>query len=705
MSADTKDPHLYGTGGAVQELPAHSNGADTGGDVGAHPVDPTVGRPSQDESITKAVDSILYSDIGVNTLLNRLKQSIASARDFAGFLKKRSTLEEDHAQGIKKLCRSTHESIRRPDARHGTYLQQFEEVTKLHERMADNSIQFALSLHQMHEDLTELSNNMDRGRKHWKINGLAVEKKVQDAEAHMEKAKTKYDSLAEDLDRVKTGDKSAGRVFGIKGPKSAAQHEEDLQRKLQAADSDYASKVQIAQAQRQELETTLRPQAIKAIQDLIAECDSALTLQLQKFGTFNEKLLLGNGILIAPIKTPDHVGPDVPSLRDMVYKIDNDKDLHSYLLSYTSKVPPKHHEIKYIKHPTQAPTTAPAPAPAPASAATAGHTSLQLQRDPTVPISSGPPHLPSFSTQSPVQQRPSTPQGSTSQHPQQSFDVFNSYKQPPQQLQQAPSYGSPGQQTPQSYYQPPPQQHQGSPQNYPSSQPPHVQHQGTPQFNPLSMHAPSPQGTGDVPYSAGPSPTKPVFGMTLAELFERDGSPVPMVVYQCIQAVDLFGLDVEGIYRIPGTNSHIQQLKQMFDSNSANIDFRNPSAFQHDINSVAGLLKQFFRDLPDPLFTAEHYGAFIDAARIDDDTVRRDSLHAIINALPDPNYATLRALVLHLNRVAEHAERNRMNSGNLGICFAPTLMGPHRGQMADAGLQARVLDTILQNTYQIFDED
>ena len=31
---------------------------------------------------------------------------------------------------------------------------------------------------------------------------------------------------------------------------------------------------------------------------------------------------------------------------------------------------------------------------------------------------------------------------------------------------------------------------------------------------------------------------------------------------------------------------------------------------------------------------------------IDDDITRRDSLHAIINSLPDPNYATLRALIL-----------------------------------------------------------
>lgn len=207
-----------------------------------------------------------------------------------------------------------------------------------------------------------------------------------------------------------------------------------------------------------------------------------------------------------------------------------------------------------------------------------------------------------------------------------------------------------------------------------------------------------------VTYS-NPPPIKPVFGVSLDELFRRDGSPVPMVVYECIQAVDLFGLEAEGIYRVPGTSSHIQAMKALFDNDSSKVDFRNPDSFYHDVNSVAGLLKQFFRDLPDPLLTSEHYTEFIDAARIDDDTVRRDSMHAIINALPDPNYATLRALVLHLNRVQAHSQANRMSTNNLGICFAPTVMGPHRGPMSDAGLQARVVNTILDNVFQIFDED
>lgn len=77
----------------------------------------------------------------------------------------------------------------------------------------------------------------------------------------------------------------------------------------------------------------------------------------------------------------------------------------------------------------------------------------------------------------------------------------------------------------------------------------------------------------------------------------------------------------------------------------------------------------------------------------EDDVQRRDALHAIINSLPDPNYATLRALILvslflkglisgcgngspayliqskHLNRVQERSLENRMNAGNIAICL------------------------------------
>lgn len=239
--------------------------------------------------------------------------------------------------------------------------------------MADNGIQFALSLHQMHEDLYELGIEKERGRKQWKLTGLSAEKRVQDAELAMEKAKIKYDSLAEDYDRARTGDKQSGRVFGLKGPKSAAQVEEDLCRKVQTADSDYSMKVQTAHGLRQELVSTSRPQAVKALLELIHECDSALTLQMQKFGklritkrrlhpcicctdiltaSFNEKLLLSNGLCVSPLKGQNNIsGPHGRSLRDVVYQIDNEWDLRNYVISFASQVGHKRAELRYERHP------------------------------------------------------------------------------------------------------------------------------------------------------------------------------------------------------------------------------------------------------------------------------------------------------------------------------------------------------------------
>lgn len=208
------------------------------------------------------------------------------AQDFASFLKRRGALEEEHAGSLKKLSRLTLDGLRKADARHESYATQFELVLHANERIADNGTQFGLALHAMHENLLQLANKMDGNRKTWKQTGLAAESKVQDAEKLAEKAKAKYDQLAEDLDRVKTGDTGAGRKFGLKGPKSAAQHEEDLHRKLQAADQDYASKVQTAQAYRKELLASTRPQAVSALLDLIKETDAALTMEMQKYGMY-----------------------------------------------------------------------------------------------------------------------------------------------------------------------------------------------------------------------------------------------------------------------------------------------------------------------------------------------------------------------------------------------------------------------------------
>lgn len=157
----------------------------------------------------------------------------------------------------------------------------------IHERMAENGTQFAMSLHQMHEDLLELAGIAEKSRKGWKQSGLTAEQRVADLEAAMRKSKAKYDALAEEYDRARTGDTTGqqkGKMFGFKGPKSAAQHEEDLLRKAQAADQDYQAKVNTVQTERGELINKIRPDTIRALQEIVRECDAGVVLQMQKFG-------------------------------------------------------------------------------------------------------------------------------------------------------------------------------------------------------------------------------------------------------------------------------------------------------------------------------------------------------------------------------------------------------------------------------------
>lgn len=498
--------------------------------------------------------------------------------------------------------------MKKAEHRQGSFAVAYDEVTRIHESMAENGLNFAGSLHQMHEDLLEMAANMERGRKHWKQTGLNAEQRLLDTEAAMRKSQSKYHSIADDYDRARTGDRQGGKIFGIKGPKSAAQHEEDLLRKVQGADADYAQKVQSAQTSRSELWTRGRPEAIKNLTDLIRECDSALTLQMAKFASFNEKLLLHNGLSVSPLKGADGE-PSSRSLRDAVASIDNERDMNYYVASYSSKVPPKPTEIKYERHSVLAPAQQ-APPP-----------QVQRQSEPIQSFNSRqgpPPQQSSFSTQ---QHQPSAIQNTSIPNPmtvnppggspmgQQS--TSNGQPGPshsPIPMAQRPmdnrSFGSAPTSGPQphdrsfsaGHHQPSPTQYgynvnnslgsRGQSQQSPSYSTGSVGSKGPPQLSslPFQQQSPSfqqgsassfssPQNASHHPLQSAANsntgnlpPLKPVFGMTLDQLFDRDGSAVPMVVYQCIQAVDLFGLEVEGIYRMSGTASHVNKIKAMFDN-------------------------------------------------------------------------------------------------------------------------------------------
>ncbi|KAJ3223848.1 hypothetical protein HK099_000619 [Clydaea vesicula] len=180
------------------------------------------------------------------------------------------------------------------------------------------------------------------------------------------------------------------------------------------------------------------------------------------------------------------------------------------------------------------------------------------------------------------------------------------------------------------------------------------------------------------------------FGVDLTEQLIRDNKEIPTVLEKCVQLIEdekYGGLRSSGIYRLSGTNGEVNLSEQ-----------------SEDIHDFTGLLKLYFRELPDPLFTIELYSKFIEASKHEDSRYRLISIHELVNLLPDAHYATLRFLMGHLWKVQQQEEVNKMNIQNLSIVFGPTLMDlPDSGGQGDFSAMARVVEIVLSNYSVIFD--
>ncbi|XP_054448918.1 rho GTPase-activating protein 27 isoform X1 [Pteronotus mesoamericanus] len=193
-----------------------------------------------------------------------------------------------------------------------------------------------------------------------------------------------------------------------------------------------------------------------------------------------------------------------------------------------------------------------------------------------------------------------------------------------------------------------------------------------------------------------------VFGCALATLCERERSPVPRFVQQCIRTVEARGLDIDGLYRISGNLATIQKLRYRVDHDER-LDLDDGR--WEDVHVITGALKLFFRELPEPLFPFSHFRQFIAAIKLQDQAQRSRCVRDLVRSLPAPNHDTLRLLFQHLCRVIEHGEQNRMSVQSVAIVFGPTLLRPETEEASmpmTMVFQNQVVELILQQCSEIF---
>uniref|UniRef100_A0A146M0R8 Rho GTPase-activating protein 6 n=1 Tax=Lygus hesperus TaxID=30085 RepID=A0A146M0R8_LYGHE len=166
-------------------------------------------------------------------------------------------------------------------------------------------------------------------------------------------------------------------------------------------------------------------------------------------------------------------------------------------------------------------------------------------------------------------------------------------------------------------------------------------------------------------------------------------SGVPNLVSACLNHLQSH-LNTLGIFRVSSSKKRVRQLREEFDLGK---ELRlEDEQCPHD---VATLLKEYFRDLPDPLLCKDLYHAFIQTQRIRNRRLQHEAMQHLLQLLPLANRDTLLSLLTFLSLVASHCDDhkdpdsgewvsgNRMDSTNLATLFAPNILHaatPNRGK-------------------------
>lgn len=195
-----------------------------------------------------------------------------------------------------------------------------------------------------------------------------------------------------------------------------------------------------------------------------------------------------------------------------------------------------------------------------------------------------------------------------------------------------------------------------------------------------------------------------LFGGKLDDYLNVTKQDIPLIITSSIKAMNRIGLHSQGIFRIPGSLIEINHYKDSFEKGEDPLVTVNP----REINSIAGVLKLYFRELKDPLFPREHFDEFINSFKLNTTSERVSQLQKVLQCLPKQIYIVMRYLFAFLNHLSEFKDENMMDSYNIAVCLAPTLIPVPDDKKEQVNLQTDAIDLIkfiIDNHLEIFNLD
>ncbi|NXE51348.1 RHG44 protein, partial [Casuarius casuarius] len=164
---------------------------------------------------------------------------------------------------------------------------------------------------------------------------------------------------------------------------------------------------------------------------------------------------------------------------------------------------------------------------------------------------------------------------------------------------------------------------------------------------------------------------KPSFGKPLEEHLAVSGREIAFPVEACVTMLLECGMQEEGLFRVAPSASKLKKLKAALDC--CVVDVQEYSADPH---AIAGALKSYLRELPEPLMTFELYDEWIQASNMQEQDKRLQALWNACEKLPKANYNNIRYLIKFLARLTEYQDMNKMTPSNVAIVLGPNLLWP-----------------------------
>ncbi|XP_032175488.1 rho GTPase-activating protein 44 isoform X5 [Mustela erminea] len=164
---------------------------------------------------------------------------------------------------------------------------------------------------------------------------------------------------------------------------------------------------------------------------------------------------------------------------------------------------------------------------------------------------------------------------------------------------------------------------------------------------------------------------KPSFGKPLEEHLTISGREIAFPIEACVTMLLECGMQEEGLFRVAPSASKLKKLKAALDC--CVVDVQEYSADPH---AIAGALKSYLRELPEPLMTFELYDEWIQASNIQEQDKRLQALWNACEKLPKANHNNIRYLIKFLSKLSEYQDVNKMTPSNMAIVLGPNLLWP-----------------------------